>query len=256
MNLHKASIFPTERGETPRLCRSFSLPMYGEKESKDYNRKGYIALTDKYSAYYMGGVKRLCRKLKDAVGIVFPYRRQVSEDDIQDIIAEVSSFFSLPRPRTSSRENVLAEMTLGKDNSSCELSYNISRLRSSGLYSRETLTLCFVHELAHQALRRHRFMLFSCERWMHELAADIAVGLYAAIHRLPTGEYKRAVAERSLSATHPDGSLRRAAVDYGREARPRRDMDGKALAKTVTDIMPSFVYTHHDTLERGWHSLM
>lgn len=204
----------------------------------------------------MGGVRRLCRRLRDAAGIVFTYRRQIAEDDIQDIIAEVSSYFSLPRPRTSSRENTLAEMTLGEDSSACELSYNISRLRSSGLYSRETLTLCFVHELAHQAFRRHRFMLFSCERWIHELAADIAVGLYAARHRLPTEEYKRAVAGRSLSATHPDGSLRRAAVDCGRQAMTRRDMDGKALAKTVTDIMPSFVYTHHDTLERGWHSLM
>lgn len=204
----------------------------------------------------MGGVKRLCRRLINAVGIIFLHEREVSEADIQSIIADVSAFFSFPKPRTSNSDDSPAELTPGDDGTACRLSYSIERLRSTGLYGRETLTLCFVHELAHQALHRHRFMLFSSERWMHELAADIAVGLYAARHRLPTEGYKRAVAGRSISVTHPDGRLRETAVDYGQQCLHHGHMDGKTLVKTVTAIMPSFAYIYRDTLRHDWHNLL
>lgn len=99
-------------------------------------------------------------------------------------------------------------------------------------------------------------MLFSSERWMHELAADIAVGLYAARHRLPTEGYKRAVAGRSISVTHPDGRLRETAVDYGQQCLHHGHMDGKTLVKTVTAIMPPFAYIYRDTLRHDWHNLL
>lgn len=91
---------------------------------------------------------------------------------------------------------------------------------------------------------------------MHELAADIAVGLYAARHRLPTEGYKRAVAGRSISVTHPDGRLRETAVDYGQQCLHHGHMDGKTLVKTVTAIMPPFAYIYRDTLRHDWHNLL
>ena len=244
-----------ETGNTGATLHLLS-PQTRKKREELHQRESHNYDNNHILSTLWGVVKRLCRRLINAGGIIFLHEREVSEADIQSIIADVSAFFSFPKPRTSNSDDSPAELTPGDDGTACRLSYSIERLRSTELYGRETLTLCFVHELAHQALHRHRFMLFSSERWMHELAADIAVGLYAARHRLPTEGYKRAVAGRSISVTHPDGRLRETAVDYGQQCLHHGHMDGKTLVKTVTAIMPSFAYIYRDTLRHDWRNLL
>ena len=91
---------------------------------------------------------------------IFYDKEEVTEDDIQRIIADVASFFSLPVPEINGKCESFAEVLLGDKAGECELSYNLEMLRTAGINNKDAFTLCFVHEMAHQALHRYQFMLF------------------------------------------------------------------------------------------------
>lgn len=182
-------------------------------------------------------------------------KEEVKEEDIQTIIADVAAFFSLPQPAVSSKCASFAEVLLSKNAGRCELSYNIRMLQETGINNRDAFTLCFVHEMAHQALFRFRFKLFCSERWIQELAADLTAGLYAERHSLATGKYKYALSVQKCSISHPGGALRKEIVECGRRYLERMSVDGETMTQMVARAMPAFVYTHYDTLKEDWRKM-
>lgn len=186
---------------------------------------------------------------------LFKDKENVKEEDLRSIIADVSDFFSMPQPEISSKCDTFAEVILGGNSDKCELSYNIEMLQGTGINNRDAFTLCFVHEMAHQVLFHYRFMLFCSERWIQELAADLTAGLYAERHSLATGKFKFALSMQKYSITHPDGGLRKEIVECGRHYLERMSMDGKTMMEMVVRMMPAFVYTHYDMLERDWRMM-
>lgn len=187
---------------------------------------------------------------------IFYDKEEVTEDDIQRIIADVAAFFDLPRPETNSRCESFAEVLLGDKANECKLSYNLEMLQKVGINNRDAFTLCFVHEMAHQMLYKHQFMLFCSERWIQELAADLTAGLYAERHLLATGKFKYALSRQGHSITHPVGELRKEIVECGRHYLERQAVNGEKMMNMVQQIMPSFVFIHKKELKQSWYQLL
>lgn len=187
---------------------------------------------------------------------IFYDKEEVTEDDIQRIIADVAAFFDLPKPEINGKCESFAEVLLGDKAGECELSYNLEMLRTVGINNKDAFTLCFVHEMAHQVLYRYQFMLFCSERWMQELAADLTAGLYAERHHLATGKFKYALSIQKYSITHPDGKLREKIVEWGRNYLEQQMVDGAKMMDMVLQIMPSFVFAHKKELKKDWYQML
>lgn len=187
---------------------------------------------------------------------IFYDKEEVTEDDILRIIADVAMFFDLPKPEINSKCESFAEVLLGDNAKACELSYNLGMLQKVGINNKDAFTLCFVHEMAHQVLYSHQFMLFCSERWIQELAADLTAGLYAEKHLLATGKFKYALSRQKYSITHPDGNLRKEIVECGRHYIEQQMVDGEKMMDMVQQIMPSFVLMHKKELKQDWYQLL
>lgn len=187
---------------------------------------------------------------------LFYDKEYVTEEDIAELVKRVADFFHLPRPEIQSKCNTFAEVLLGKEAGQCELSYNIEMLQKVGINNKDAFTLCFIHEMAHQILFRHRFMLFSSERWVQELAADLTAGLYAEQHGLATGKFKYALSVQKHCITHPDGKLRKKIVECAGNYLEQQAVDGGKMMNMVFKMMPAFVFTHQKELEDNWFQML
>ena len=201
-------------------------------------------------------MKYMRRHEANVFNAIFYDKEEVTEDDIQRIIADVAAFFELPVPEINGKCESFAEVLLGDKAEECELSYNLEMLRNAGINNKDAFTLCFVHEMTHQALHKYQFMLFSSERWMQELAADLTAGLYAEQHHLATGKFKYALSSQKYSITHPNGKLRERIVECGRHYLEQKMVNGTKMINMVLQIMPSFVFTHKKELKKDWYQLL
>lgn len=201
-------------------------------------------------------MKYMRRHEANVFNAIFYDKEDVTEDDIQCIIADVAAFFNLPIPEINDKCESFAEVLLGDKAGECELSYNLEMLKTAGINNKDAFTLCFVHEMAHQALHRYQFMLFCSERWMQELAADLTAGLYAERHHLATGKFKYALSKQKYSITHPNGELRKEIVECGRHYLEQQMVNGIKMTNMVLQIMPSFVFTHKKELKRDWYQML
>lgn len=201
-------------------------------------------------------MKYMRRHEANVFNAIFYDKEEVTEDDILRIIADVAAFFDLSIPVINGKCESFAEVLLGDKAEECELSYNLEMLRNAGINNKDAFTLCFVHEMAHQMLYKHQFMLFCSERWVQELAADLTAGLYAERHLLATGKFKYALSRQDHSITHPDGELRKEIVECGRHHLERQMVDGEKMMDMVQQIMPSFVFIHKKELKQSWYQLL
>lgn len=201
-------------------------------------------------------MKYMRRHEANVFNAIFYDKEEVTEDDIQRIIADVAAFFDLPKPEINGKCESFAEVLLGDKAEECELSYNLEMLKNAGINNKDAFTLCFVHEMAHQVLYRYQFMLFCSERWMQELAADLTAGLYAELHHLATGKFKYALSIQKYSITHPDGKLREKIVEWGRHYLEQHMVNGAKMMDVVLQIMPSFVFTHKKELKNDWYQML
>ena len=201
-------------------------------------------------------MKYMRRHEANVFNAIFYDKEDVTEDDIQRIIADVAAFFELPVPEINGKCESFAEVLLGDKAEECELSYNLEMLRNAGINNKDAFTLCFVHEMTHQLLHRYRFLLFCSERWMQELAADLTAGLYAERHHLATGKFKYALSSQKYSITHPNGKLRERIVECGRHYLEQKMVNGTKMINMVLQIMPSFVFTHKKELKKDWYQLL
>ena len=201
-------------------------------------------------------MKYMRRHEANVFNAIFYDKEEVTEDDILRIIADVAAFFDLSIPVINGKCESFAEVLLGDKAEECELSYNLEMLRNAGINNKDAFTLCFVHEMAHQMLYKHQFMLFCSERWVQELAADLTAGLYAERHLLATGKFKYALSRQNHSITHPDGELRKEIVECGRHHLERQMVDGEKMMDMVQQIMPSFIFIHKKELKQSWYQLL
>lgn len=184
----------------------------------------------------------------------FHDKEKITEKDIFETIKQVAAFLGLPMPIVSERAEILVEVVTSKNAEETELYYNMHLMYKAGINNRDTLTLAFVHELAHEQLFNVRFMLIENELWIQELAADMMVGAFSAIgDDVATGKYKYVLRQLPASFTHPDGKLRAAIVEYGRDYITQLRKQGEVdNIQEVLKGLPAFVYEHYRELQESW----
>jgi hypothetical protein len=186
--------------------------------------------------------------------VYFKDLENITDEDFVIVIGEIATFWGIPTPVLRDKCSAILEIATAEDAVECELFYNLQLMKKSGINNLDTLRLSLVHEISHQLLFCIRFMLFENELWIQELAADMMVGAFSIISGdVATGKYKYVLRQLPASMTHPDGTLRAAIVEYGREyiAQLRKQ-------KKVSDIqevlkgLPAFVYEHYQKLHESW----
>lgn len=190
--------------------------------------------------------------------VFFKDKDNISDDDTVTTIKDVATFFGLPMPTISDKCSTIAEVMTGDNASECELFYSKQMMEEAGINNLDTLRLSLVHELSHQVLYKIRFLLYENELWIQELAADMMVGAFSAIgDDVATGKYKYVLRQLPASLTHPDGTLRAAIVEYGREyiTKLREQQNEVSNIQEVLKGLPAFVYEHYRELQESWNDV-
>lgn len=189
--------------------------------------------------------------------VFFKDKEHISDDDIAFKIEKIANLFGLPVPVIQNKCETIAEVMTCEDGKDCELYYNWKLMEKAGINNIDTLRLSFVHELSHQVLYKTRFLLFENELWIQELAADMIVGAFSAIgNDVATGKYKYVLRQLSASMTHPDGKLRAAIVEFGRDyAKKLKQQNKLSDTKDVLTGLPAFVYSHNQELQELWDAV-
>ena len=186
--------------------------------------------------------------------VFFKDKEDIKDENIVAAIAKVAKFFVLPIPVLHDKCETIVKVMTSSQASECELYYNCQLMEKTGINNHDTLALAFVHELSHELLYQTRFLLFENELWIQELAADMMVGAFSAIgDDVATGKYKYVLRQLSASLTHPDGKLRAAIVEYGREYITQLRRQGEVDdIQEVLKGLPAFVYAHYQELQESW----
>ena len=187
--------------------------------------------------------------------VFFKDKDNISDDDIVSTIKDVATFFGLSMPTISDKCTTIAEVMTGDNASECELFYSKQMMENAGINNLDTLRLSLVHELSHQVLYNIRFLLLENDLWVQELAADMMVGAFSAMgNDVATGKYKYVLRQLPASMTHPDGTLRAAIVEYGREYITKLGEQQNEISniRDVLKGLPAFVYEHYQELKESW----
>ena len=181
----------------------------------------------------------------------------VADSDVISVIDEVAAFFGIPSPNLCDKCSTILEIMTADDAKECELYYNLQLMKKAGINNMDTLRLSLVHEISHQLLFNIRFMLFENELWVQELGADMFVGAFSVMGPdVATGKYKYILRQLPASMSHPDGSLRAAIVEFGRDYSMKLKRNGQLKeAKDVLNGLPMFVYDHYIEMKESWRNV-
>ena len=181
----------------------------------------------------------------------------VADSDVVSVIDEVATFFGIPAPSLCDKCSTILEIMTADDAKECELYYNLQLMKKAGINNMDTLRLSLVHEISHQLLFNIRFMLFENELWVQELGADMFVGAFSVMGPdVATGKYKYILRQLPASISHPDGSLRAAIVEFGRDYAMKLKENGQLKeAKDILNGLPMFVYDHYTEMKESWRKV-
>lgn len=189
--------------------------------------------------------------------VFFKDLEAVADSDVVSVIEEVAAFLGIPAPSLCDKCSTILEIMTADDAKDCELYYNLQMMKKAGINNMDTLRLSLVHEISHQLLFNIRFMLFENELWVQELGADMFVGAFSVMGAdVATGKYKYILRQLTASMSHPDGSLRAAIVEFGRDYSLK--LKGKGQLKEAKDVLnglPMFVYDHYIEMKESWRNV-
>lgn len=220
-------------------------------EEKYYNSDSRYDDMQRWFAY-------LRRHNANFFDVFFKDKEDIADENIIAAIEEVAKFFALPIPIMHDKCETIAKVMTSSMASECELYYNWKMMEKAGINNADTLRLAIVHELSHELLYQTRFLLFENELWIQELAADMVVGAFSAIGSdVATGKYKYVLRQLPASMTHPDGTVRAAIVEYGREYITKLGDQQKEVnnIQEVLKGLPVFVYGHYQELQESWNNV-
>lgn len=186
--------------------------------------------------------------------VFFKDLEAVADSDVVSVIEEIAAFFGIPAPSLCDKCSTILEIMTADDAKECELYYNLQLMKKAGINNMDTLRLSLVHEISHQLLFNIRFMLFENELWIQELGADMFVGAFSVMGPdVATGKYKYILRQLPASMSHPDGSLRAAIVEFGRDYAMKLKENGQLKeAKDILNGLPMFVYDHYTEMKDSW----
>lgn len=111
--------------------------------------------------------------------------------------------------------------------------YSLDQFKDMKCVSFEDMTKVWAHECGHRILRMD-FPL----AWAQELGADFFSGVRSEMLGLPTSNFEKVLGSTTGSASHPVGSLRVQAIQFGREV--VRGFQEKGITPTIENCKEAF----------------
>lgn len=111
--------------------------------------------------------------------------------------------------------------------------YNLDQFKDMKCVSFEDMTKIWAHECGHRILGEE----FK-DPWTKELGADFFSGVRSEMLGLPTSNFEKMLGSTTGSASHPVGSLRVQAIQFGREV--VRGFQEKGITPTIENCKEAF----------------
>lgn len=146
---------------------------------------------------------------------------QLSQQEIEDGIHSACDFFGIDYPmliidltdkKYGQTMFVNVDPVSFTDDVIC---YNIRQLQELGVRNMDAFTLIMTHECAHRYYQQFPFDGPFDGQWKEELTCDFYMGVRSVLEQLKIGGVLEGTSRMQGGKTHPDGDLRKDAIQFG-----------------------------------------
>lgn len=154
-------------------------------------------------------------------------------------------FFGLPEPELMESGSIAVSMKpydifMSDD----KFLFNLDQFKDMDCVSFEDMSKIWSHECGHRVLR-----FYNMSPWAQELGADFFMGVRSEMLGLPDGNIEKALGESKGGLSHPSGSLRLQAIQYGRET--VQDFKKAGIPVTMQNLRETFRMSHFAKITVG-----
>lgn len=157
------------------------------------------------------------------------YEFLVPDDAVASAVSNACGFFGLPEVPIINSEQVCVWSNDEHTTFDDVIGINREQLTDMGMISSDSLKLAYTHECAHRALQNYD----TYEGPLEELVCDYFAGIHSVLGDIDTDQFEEAIGKTIGSETHPNGSLRVEAIEYGKQIASEIEAQG---------IEPTFEY--------------
>lgn len=141
------------------------------------------------------------------------YEFLIHDETINEVVSKACGFFGLPEVPIVNSEGVCVWSNDVHTMFDDVLGVNREQLSDMGMISDDSLKLAYTHECAHRALQGYD----NYEGSQEELVCDYFAGIHAGLNDIDSEQFEEALGKTTGSETHPNGTLRVEAIEYGKQ---------------------------------------
>ena len=162
------------------------------------------------------------------------YEFLMPDDMITEAVGNACDFFNLPETPIVNTDGVCVWPNDTQTTLDDVFGLNREQLADLGITSPNAVTLAYTHECAHRALQGFE----GIEGKAQELACDFFAGIHSELNDIDSEQFEKALGSMTESESHPDGSLRVEAVEFGKQV--AADMMAQGVTPTIESCMDRF----------------
>ena len=157
------------------------------------------------------------------------YEFLLPDEAITAAVSNACDFFGLPEVPIVNSEGVCVWSNDIHSTFDDVIGVNREQLSDMGMISDDSLKLAYTHECAHRALQGYDVY----EGPQEELVCDYFAGIHAELNEIDSDQFEKAIGRTTGGETHPDGTLRVEAIEFGKQIAAEMHAQG---------ITPTFEY--------------
>lgn len=162
------------------------------------------------------------------------YEFMMPDAMITEAVGNACDFFNLPEAPIVNTDGVCVWPNDTQTTLDDVFGLNREQLEDLGITSPNAVTLAYTHECAHRALQGYE----GIEGKTEELACDFFAGIHSELNDIDSEQFEKALGSMSESESHPDGSLRVEAVEFGKQV--AADMTAQGITPSIASCMDRF----------------
>lgn len=171
------------------------------------------------------------------------YEFLIPDEAITAAVSNACEFFGLPEVPIVNSEGVCVWPNNIQTTFDDVIGVNREQLSDMGMISDDSLKLAYTHECAHRALQGYDVY----EGPQEELVCDYFAGIHAGLNDIDSDQFEEALGRTKGGETHPEGSLRVEAIEYGKQIAADIEAQGiKPTFEYCLDRFEDFQPSHTD----------
>lgn len=158
----------------------------------------------------------------------------IADEIITAAVSSACEFFDLPEVPVVNADGVCVWSNDVHTTLDDVLGLNREQLVDLGVTSPDAITLAYTHECAHRALQGYNGIGGKIE----ELACDFFAGIHSQLNDVDSEQFKTALGSMAETETHPEGTLRTEALEFGKQV--AADMTAQGIEPSFANCMDRF----------------